>query len=138
MSKNQRTSLSGLSDALNGIIEDYSDEVVKSLPETVKAAGKTCVKALKSAAKAAGIKGTKYTNSFRSKETRNDSRATEVTIHSTKYQLAHLLERSHPIRNRPGGKVYGMSTPYPHWGEAEKEASEELETQIRMKISGGS
>ena len=138
MSRNQRTSLGGLSNALSGIIEEYSDEVIRDMPETTKEAGKTCVKALKSGAKAAGIGGTKYVNSFRSKETRSDSRVTTITVYSSKYQLAHLLEHGHVIRNRPGGKILGMARAFPHWAEAEEKASEELETKIKMKISGGS
>ncbi|MBR4907764.1 MAG: hypothetical protein IKY16_07935 [Bacteroidales bacterium] len=138
MSSNQRVSLGGLADALNGIIEEYSDEVIRDLPETTKAVGKTCVKTLKAEAKAAGIGGTKYVGSFRSKETRNDSRATTVTVYSSKYQLAHLLEHGHVVRNRPGGRIVGMARAFPHWAEAEEKASEELEKKIKMKISGES
>ena len=138
MSSNQRVSLGGLADALNGIIEEYSDEVIRDLPETTKAVGKTCVKTLKTESKAAGIGGSKYVNSFKMKETRNDSRVTTVTVHSSKYQIAHLLERGHPIRRKPGGKIVGMARAFPHWAEAEEKASEELEKKIKMKISGES
>lgn len=138
MSKNQRVGLGELADALGDIIQEYSDDVIRDLPETTKAAGKTCVKELKSAAKAAGIGGTKYVGSFRSKETRNDSRVTEVTVYSSQYQLAHLLEHGHVVRNRPGGRIVGTARAFPHWAEAEEKASDELEKKIKMKISGES
>lgn len=138
MSINQKVGLGDLADAMSEIIEEYSDEVIRDLPETTKEAGKKCVKELKSAAKAAGIGGSKYVGSFRSKETRNDSRVTTVTVYSSQYQLAHLLEHGHIVRNRPGGRIVGTARAFPHWAPAEEKASDDLEKTIKMKISGES
>lgn len=121
----------GLAEAIGDIIKEYSDDVVRAIPDAVKESAKVGVKSLKK--HAAGIGGTKYKGSFKSKKTKSTSSETEYTLYSTQYRVAHLLEKSHPIRNQTGN-VYGMSVPVEHWAPAEQEAIEELEKQIEKKV----
>lgn len=138
MSRDIKVTADGLAGAIKNIVQEYSDEVVRAMPEAVKEAGKECVKILQSEAAAAGIGGSKYKRSFRAKTTKDNSRETTVTVSSTQYQLTHLLERGHVIRNRPGGRAYGVTRAFPHWAPAEEKASEALEKKIRIKIEGES
>lgn len=118
-------------DVLSDAIKQYSDEVVKAMPDAVKEAAKAGVKALK--ANASGIGGSKYKNSFKSKKTKSTADQTEYKIYSTRYRVAHLLEKSHPMRNQTG-RFFGMSTPHEHWRPAEETAIETLEKKIKEKV----
>lgn len=124
-----------LCDAVLDIVQTYSDEVVEKLPDIVKGAAKTTVKALKKNAEIIG--GTKYRGSFKSKKDRTSSVAeTSYTIYSTQYRLTHLLEHGHVIRNRPGGPIYGMTRAFPHWRPAEQEGIDEIDEKIREAVEG--
>lgn len=127
-----KTNLSGFGDALGKIIQQYSDDVCRDLPEVVEDAAKFGVKTLKSKAKGA-VGGTgKYTSSFKQKTTGSSSSSTEITIYSDRYQVAHLLEHGHVIKNQYG--VYGVTAARPHWAPAEQEAIEKLEELIQKKV----
>lgn len=134
MSKNTVTP-NTLCDAVQGIIKEYSDEVVNKLPDIVKGAAKTTVEALKKNAESIG--GTKYRSSFKSKKSRAMiSGETTYIVYSTQYRLTHLLEHGHVIRNRAGGPVYGMTRAFQHWKPAEQEGIDELNEKIREAIEG--
>lgn len=124
-----------LCDAVQDIIKEYSDELVGKLPDIVKGAAKTTVKALKKNAEPIG--GTKYRGSFKSKKTSALLLGeTTYTVYSTQYRLTHLLEHGHVIRNRAGGPVYGMTRAFPHWKPAEQEGIDEIDEKIREAIEG--
>lgn len=124
-----------LCDAVQDIIKEYSDELVGKLPDIVKGAAKTTVKALKKNAESIG--GAKYRGSFKSKKTSALLLGeTTYTVYSTQYRLTHLLEHGHVIRNRAGGPVYGMTRAFPHWKPAEQEGIDEIDEKIREAIEG--
>lgn len=126
-----KTDLAGLSNAVGEVLKQYSDEVVEAMPDAVKKAAKVGLKSLRSHAKAA-VGGTRYNSSFKSKTTNNSPRTPEITLHSTRYQVAHLLEHGHVIRNQYG--VYGITSARPHWAPAEQDAIEALEDEIQKKV----
>ncbi len=130
--RSQRVKPGGLTDAIGEIIKQYSDDVVRDLPESVKKAAKEGVKALKSNA-ASAVGGTIYKGSFKSKKTASSYGLTEYTIYSTKYRIAHLLEHGHVIKNGTG-RVYGVTAARPHWAPAEEEAAKVLEEEIKKKV----
>lgn len=124
-----------LCDAVQDIIKEYSDELVGKLPDIVKGAAKTTVKALKKNAESIG--GTKYRGSFKSEKTSALLLGeTTYTVYSTQYRLTHLLEHGHVIRNRAGGPVYGTTRAFPHWKPAEQEGIDEIDEKIREAIEG--
>lgn len=124
-----------LCDAVQDIIKEYSDELVGKLPDIVKGAAKTTVKALKKNTESIG--GTKYRGSFKSKKgSALISGETTYIVYSTQYRLTHLLEHGHVIRNRSGGPVYGMTRAFPHWKPAEQEGIDEIDEKIREAIEG--
>lgn len=56
-----------------------------------------------------------------------------VVYNKTDYQLTHLLEKSHVIRNKYG--EYGRSTPQVHIAPAAEEGAREFEQNIRRELS---
>lgn len=124
-----KVSPGGLGGAVSDILRQYSDDIVKEMPEAVKQAAKTAVKQLKGSAPS---RTGKYKGSFKTKTTESTSSLTTVEVYSSKPGLPHLLEFGHVIRNRTG-KVYGVTRAFPHWAPAEEAASEELEKLIREK-----
>lgn len=124
-----------LCDAVQDVVKEYSDELVAKIPDIVKGAAKTTVKALKKNAESIG--GTKYRGSFKSEKTSALLLGeTTYTVYSTQYRLTHLLEHGHVIRNRAGGPVYGMTRAFPHWKPAEQEGIDEIDEKIREAIEG--
>lgn len=132
---NKTVTPDGLCDAIQDIVQQYSDEVVAQLPGIVKGAAKTTLKTLKKNAESIG--GTKYRGSFKSRKERSMSVSeTTYTIYSTQYRLTHLLEHGHVIRNRPGGPVYGVTRAFPHWKPAEEAGIEEFNSKLEEAIGG--
>lgn len=117
-----------LGTAISDVIREYTDDVIRELPEACQQAAKKTVKALKSNASKIGGTGA-YRKSFKSKKTAGDSNITTYTVYSTKYRIAHLLEHGHVIKNQTG-RVYGVTAAKPHWAPAEQEGMEELEKLI--------
>ena len=136
MSRNQyRITPNELEGAITEIINDYTKEVGKSVPEDVKSTGKACVQMLKANIDSAGIGGRVYKNSFTSTTTKETAFETTVEVHSPKhYRVTHLLEHGHVLKIR--GKVVGMTRAFPHFAPAEKSAADLLERKIKMRIRG--
>lgn len=126
-----KTDLAGLGGTVGKILKEYADDVIEAMPDAVKKASKVTLKSLRANA-AAKIGGTKYKTSFKAKTTNNSKNRMEITVYSSRYQVAHLLEHSHAIRNQYG--AYGMSVAKPHWAPAEQDGIEALEKEIERKV----
>ena len=132
---NQTIQPSQLTEAISGILTDYSEEVSKSVKEDVKDVGKRTVQLVHQNIDAAGIGGRKYRNSFKDTTTKDTAWMTTVEIHSPKhYRLTHLLEFGHVVKRK--GKVLGTARAYPHLATAEKEAEELLGRKVAISIKG--
>ena len=57
-------------------------------------------------------------------------------IANRKYQITHLLERPHKIKNWYTGRTYGMSRAYPHWAKAQKTA-DKMYSDILERLKNG-
>lgn len=80
------------------------DENEEVLRERATAAGKSAERQLKQETRKRSGKTAKgWTCSVESDET-----GVEVTVHNRAYQLTHLLERDHKIKNQTG-KTYGVA-----------------------------
>jgi len=136
MAKNTTISPNQLGSQVQTIVQQYTDDLIKKMPDLVKEVAQDTVKDLKQ--RASGLfGGTTYKRSFKSKKlVTSDSSKTEYTVYSTQPSLAHLLEKGHVIKNQTG-QTYGMTKARAHWAPAEENASDSLERKIRETIEGG-
>lgn len=132
--KNQTVKLDGLADALKSAISQYSDELIRDMPEAVKEAAQETAKELKSQAGSL-FKGQKYAKSFKTKKQTGPNGITTYTVYSTEYRLTHLLEHGHVIKNQTG-RVYGMTQARPHWKPAEEAGIKLLEEKLSETAKG--
>ena len=120
-------------------IEELADEVMKGLTEYSQLAASDMKKAVRKAGNDVRreIQDTApkdtgaYAKSWTVKKTKESSEKLEVTVHSrNRYQLAHLLEYGHALRN--GGRAKAQ----PHIAPAEEHGIEGLEKAIERALKG--
>lgn len=132
--RNKEVKPDGLAEALTSVISQYSDDLIRDMPDLVKEAAQETVKELKSKAGSL-FKGTKYHKSFKTKKKNGPNGTTTYTVYSTEYRLTHLLEHGHVIKNQTG-KVYGMTAARPHWAPAEEAGIKSLEEKLSDVAKG--
>lgn len=131
----QKVTPDAFADAVRQLVEEYGEDVSKSVKEDVKDVGKETVQLVHQNIDAAGIGGRKYRKSFKETVTKDTAWITTVEIHSPKhYRLTHLLEFGHVVKVK--GKVVGAARAYPHLATAEKEAEELLGKKIAITVKG--
>lgn len=122
-----------LADAMQSILAEELDASIKSVPEAVETVASQTASTLENEAKSKGIGGRKYVNSFKVQTEVKNSFITSLRVYSTQYQLTHLLENGHAIRNQYGS-YSGTTRAFPHWATAEAEAANNLENAIKQAI----
>ena len=125
-----------LGDALNDILTEYAETIVKDANEAVEETGKMAVKVAQSYATRIG-RG-KYAKSLSLEQEEKSGRVsvgTSVTIYSKQYRIAHLLEHGHVVKNK-SGEIVGNSRAFPHFAPAEAMAESTLESKIIQAIKG--
>ena len=119
-------------------IDDLTAEVMKGLSEYAELTDKAMKKAVRKTATAvkneisanAPKKTGRYQKSWTAKKVKENSHTLEMTVHSKdRYQLTHLLEKGHALRNG------GRSRAFPHIAPAEEHGAELLEDLIRKELS---
>lgn len=119
-------SIDDLADTLAEALEEYRQDVVDGLKESIHDAGKIAVTLLKKTSpKDTGdyAKGWRKLTAY---ESESDLR---IQVHNaTNYQLTHLLEDGHA--NVDGGRTEGQ----PHIGPAADRAAELLDKDVQMKV----
>jgi hypothetical protein len=131
MSK-KKVSVDQLSAEFTKIISDYTDEKAEEVKSAVKDVSKSCLNEIKqNSPRLTGDykKGWRRRTAF---ESRQDLR---VEIYNkTNYQLTHLLEFGHVIKNGTH-REYGTVSGRPHIRPAEQRAEQELEKRIKAVLS---
>lgn len=122
-----------LGEAINEILNEYADEVVENSKEAVDATAKMAVEVAQ--AYASRIGRGRYAKSIKSTKTETTMYGTTVTIHSTQYRIAHLLEHGHVLKVR--GKIRGTTRAFPHFAPAEAMAESMLEQKVKQVIQRG-
>ncbi|MCD8196092.1 MAG: HK97 gp10 family phage protein [Lachnospiraceae bacterium] len=117
-------SIDEMADAINEGLEEYATLAA----DEMKAAVKKTAKSVKEEISAnAPVDTGAYAKSWATKATAETSNSIEMTVYSkNRYQLAHLLEKGHALRQ--GGRVKA----YPHIAPAE-EAGETMLVQLIEK-----
>lgn len=125
-----------LQDALNDILENYSDDLQTNLNAATKQVAEAAAQSLKERARYAGIKGNKYVRSFRAKKLDSSRLGETYVVYSTQYRLTHLLEHGHAIVVH--GKRTGKRTrAFHHWSHVEEDAIRQLEQAVIRKVRNG-
>ena len=116
------------------LIDEYGNEVNKICRSVVRDVAQDSVTELKgSSPKRTGA----YAKSWAVKSETVAGWKTSYIVHNKEhYQLTHLLENGHEIKNRKSGPSYGTATPHPHIKAVEQKAAKNLEQKIREEIEG--
>jgi hypothetical protein len=115
-----------LAGAVAEALTEYQQEVTDGLKESVKQAGKVCVKELK---KTSPQHTGDYAKGWRSTVAYESDSDIRVQVHNkTNYQLTHLLEDGHAKAG--GGRVEGK----PHIGPAADNAAKTLEKDVQIRV----
>ena len=121
-------------------IDRLADEVMKGLNEYAEVTTDNVKKAVRKAASTvrreiqtnAPKKSGDYAKNWTAKKVRESSHTLEMVVHSrNKYQLAHLLEFGHCLRQ--GGRTKAI----PHIAPAEEIGIKQLEDEIERSIKRG-
>ena len=108
------------------LLDQVDKEVQKAIDVGMKQVAKEAVSKLKSSSPR---KTGKYARGWTTKQIDKNG----IVIHNSKhYQLTHLLENGHVIRNKKG--TYGRTSGIKHIQPVEQWASEELPRRIMEKI----
>ena len=125
----KKVSINDLADAVMEELTEYNKLAEETMKKAVTKAGQTVRKEIQAGAP---VKSGKYAKSWRTKKTKESSRALEVTVYSpSRYMLAHLLEHGHAKR---GG---GRTRAFPHIAPAEETGEKQLEQDIIRGLSNG-
>ncbi len=116
--------------AVAKILEDYADQVAVDVKEAVEQTGKATAQLAQ--AYASRIGRGKYAKSIKAKTTQTTTFGTTVTIFSTQYRIAHLLEHGHVVKSH--GRVVGTARAFPHFAPAEQKGEEILMQKVRKAI----
>ena len=110
-------------------LDEYADVTTEQVKKAVRKAGNTVRKEIQqNAPKNTGD----YAKSWAVKKVRESSHTLELVVHSkNRYQLTHLLEFGHCLRN--GRRTRAM----PHIAPAEEKGIEQLEKMIDRDIRNG-
>lgn len=126
--------LEDLSDVIAQELENYRQDVTDSVKNDVKTVAKECKQEIQ--AKSPILTGD-YKKGWRVKkvfESENDIRV--VVENKTDYQLTHLLEHGHDVKNEDG-KVIGHAPAHPHIGLAAQNASRKLVKKLKVTFENG-
>lgn len=125
-------------DEIKDILGEYSKDIDNELYEEAKAIAKQGVQELK---RTSPINKTKtsgkgrYRRGWRMEIDHGFGEVEAVIYNATDYQLTHLLERPHVIRNKYG--TWGTSKPQVHIKPVEEQCVKEFEDKVTRKIEGG-
>lgn len=116
---------------MDKILTDYSKDVIRETNEAFEIVSKEAVQKLKSTSpKRTG----KYARSWTKKTEKGGSLKTNtVVIHNKVYQLTHLLENGHIVRNKKG--TYGRTSGIKQIAPVEEWAADELPNLIKRKLT---
>ena len=131
--------LSELNDALKRALNAYvNDDVIADVKDLAKKEGKKANKELRK--KNAGTfkdRTGRYRKGWRFKVVSENSHSIEVAVYNkTDYQLTHLLENGHVIKNGTQ-RIFGKSKAFPHIAEVNKAIQDEFEKKTKTIIQNG-
>ena len=120
--------ISQMADVIMKGLNEYAELATEDMKKAVKRAGTTVRKEISANAP---VDTGEYAKSWTAKKVRETSNALTVVVHSkNRYQLAHLLEYGHALRN--GGRYEGKV----HIASAEELGKKQLQKEIEKALKG--
>lgn len=114
------------------ILNEYSSDIQEAIAEEVQSVAKRGASELKSTSpKNTG----KYARGWRVKTEKGNGYVSSTIYNATNWQLTHLLEKPHVIRNQYG--TWGTSRPQVHIKPVEEKCITEVERNITEIIKNG-
>lgn len=119
-----------ISDDITRIVEQYGRQAREAVEKAVRKTGRETAKDLRNTSpKRTGA----YASSWTTKVTRSSGRLIGVTVYNKEhYQLTHLLENGHVIKNKKG--EYGRTRPIKHIAPAEQKGIADFEEYAREEL----
>ena len=118
---------------MDRILDQYDKEVKKVTNESIEKVSKEAVRKLKNTSPKGTPHRRRYAEGWRKKKVKGRNGIDEVTVHNaTNYQLTHLLENGHVIRNAKG--TYGRTNGIKHIEPVEEYVQTELPQEIERRL----
>jgi hypothetical protein len=114
---------------MQDILDDYSKDVKEATNKAIEKTSKESVRKLKNTSPK---KSGEYAKGWKLKKDRGRDGIATVTVHNKIYQLTHLLENGHVVRNAKG--TYGRTNGVKHIAPVEEWAESELQQEIERKL----
>jgi len=114
---------------MQDILDDYSKDVKEATNDAIEKTSKESVRKLKNTSPK---KSGEYAKGWKLKKDRGRDGIATVTVHNKLYQLTHLLENGHVVRNAKG--TYGRTNGIKHIAPVEEWAESELQQEIERKL----
>ena len=112
------------------ILDSYSREVQEATNKAIDSVAKEAASKLRDTSPR---KTGDYAKGWKIKKERGKDGLQTVTVHNrTNYQLTHLLENGHVVRNKKG--TYGRTRPIKHIAPVEEWAVDELPREIEERL----
>lgn len=123
-----------ISAQMHELLTDYNEDVQEAVDKSAKESARSCVKELKNTSPKRAGHG-EYARSWAVKKQETGMGVSEYVVHNKQhYQLTHLLENGHVIRNKKG--TYGRTSPIKHIAPAADAATQKFEQSAKEKIEG--
>ena len=124
-----KVSIGNLAAAVMNQLNNYSNLCTENMKDAVKMSAKAVKQEISATAP---VRTGAYAKSWATKNVKESQTALEITVHSkNRYQLAHLLEHGHALRNG------GRSKAIPHIAPAEEKGVKLLEDEIERSLRNG-
>ena len=118
---------------MDKILDQYDKDVKRITDESIEKVSKEAVRKLKNTSPKGTPHRRRYAEGWRKKKVKGRNGIDEVIVHNaTNYQLTHLLENGHVIRNAKG--TYGRTNGIKHIKPVEEWATDALPQEIERRL----
>lgn len=126
-----KAKLTDLDQVVNGILEDYAGQMTEGMKQAVKTIANNAKEETKAGSPVGkGRQRGKYRRGWAVRNEEERLSASSIVHNRTDYQLAHLLEKGHALRQ--GGRTRA----FPHIAPAEQKAIKDMERAVQRLAEG--
>lgn len=132
--KAPKVNIDQLADVLTDQIKKYADVTTDEMKQAVRDVAKECRNQIKQ--KSPRLTGD-YAKGWRTEKAFENANELRMNVkNATDWQLTHLLEYGHVVKNKKDGRELGMANAHPHIRPAELKAQKELVKKIEKAVKG--